>query len=134
MTLTRLSTDEEIANYEAAESPNDLPKKGLERDDTQSLNVSRLQVYGAIDTEIDYARLFVAPERKYYVTHTIGEFILMLNQYVAQAQQKWTHHSDGIDGFPESLHEVRKIAAIAARCMIEHGAPQRIFPTKSAGE
>jgi|SRR5579862_6973583 len=86
---------------------------------------SRREVVAAIDSEVDYAKSFVLPERRYYRTHTLGEFILMINQYAAQAQEKWTHHSDVGEGFPESLHEVRKIAALAFRCMEQHGAPKR---------
>lgn len=100
----------------------------IERDVTTH-RTSRGQVYTAIDTERDYQDSFVLPERRYYQTHTLGEFILMLNQYAAQAQQKWTHHTDAVEGFPESLHEVRKIAALAVRCMEQHGAPFRELPT-----
>lgn len=88
----------------------------------------RSEVYRAIDTERTFQDSFVMPDRDYYMTHTLGEFILMLNQYAAQAQQKWTHHSDRVDGFPESLHEIRKLAAIAVRCMEQHGAPSRDLP------
>jgi len=90
---------------------------------------SRSDAYKAIDSERDFQDSFVLPERQYYQTHTLGEFILMLNQYAAQAQEKWTHHSDKED-VPPSLHEVRKIAAIAVRCMEQHGAPKRIPPEK----
>jgi uncharacterized protein CbrC (UPF0167 family) len=85
---------------------------------------ARADVYAAIDTERDFQDSFIA-DKEYYITHTLGEFILMLNQYAAQAQEKWTHHSDKEDGFPASLHEVRKIAALAVRCMEQHGAPRR---------
>lgn len=86
---------------------------------------SRVNVIKAIDSEVEYAKSFVLPERRYYRTHTLGEFILMINQYAAQAQEKWVHHSDNQD-VPESLHEVRKIAALAFRCMEQHGAPKRL--------
>lgn len=85
---------------------------------------TRAEVYKAIDSERDYQDNFVLPDRKYYQTHTLGEFILMLSQYADQARQKWTHHSDK-DAVPPSLEEVRKIAGIAVRCMEQHGAPQR---------
>lgn len=98
---------------------------GLERDDNISVNVPRPDVYAAIDTEIDYAESFVVPDRGYYAQHTLGEFILMINQYAAQAQEKWVHHAGDLDDHPISLHEVRKIAALCARCMIQHGAPTR---------
>jgi hypothetical protein len=104
---------------------------GIERDDSVSRNIPRADVYAAIDGEISFAESFVLPEKRYYATHTLGEFILMLNQYAAQAQQKWTHHGEQEDGHPISLHEVRKIAAIAARCMIQHGAPVRKRPTQA---
>lgn len=85
---------------------------------------TRSETYDAIDSERDFQDSFVLPERQYFQTHTLGEFILMLNQYAAQAQEKWTHHKTGED-VPSSLHEVRKLAAIAVRCMEQHGAPFR---------
>lgn len=91
--------------------------------DVRTNPATRSQVYEAINTERDYQDSFVLPERQYYETHTLGEFILMLNQYAKQAMQKWTHHADVEP--PESLEEVRKIAAIAVRCMEQHGAPHR---------
>lgn len=87
--------------------------------------VARSEVYAAIDSERDFQDKFVIPERGYYPTHTLGEFVLMLNQYAAQAMQKWTHHKDSALGDEESLHEVRKVAALAVRCMEQHGAPKR---------
>ena len=84
---------------------------------------TRKEVYKAVDSEREFQDSFVLPERQYYQTHTLGEFILMLNQYAAQAQEKWTHHKD--TEVPESLHEVRKVAALAVRCMEQHGAPKR---------
>lgn len=92
---------------------------------------TRTEVYQAVNTERDFQDSFVLPDRQYYQTHTLGEFILMLNQYAAQCQQKWTHHSDKVDGYPESLHEVRKLAAIAVRCMEQHGAPLRELPKRA---
>lgn len=94
---------------------------------------TRADVYAAINTEREYQDSFVLPENEYWQTHTLGEFILMLNQYSAQAQDKWTHPTDpDAQGFEISLHEVRKIAALAVRCMEQHGAPPRILPAKAA--
>lgn len=93
--------------------------------DVASNMTPRFEVYKAVDGERDFQDMFVLPERRYYQTHTLGEFILMLGQYADQAREKWTHHSDGIDGHPESLHEIRKLAALAVRCMEQHGAPLR---------
>lgn len=108
-----------------------MSKQAIPRD-VETNVTDREAVIRAIDSEVEYAKSFVLPERRYYRTHTLGEFILMINQYAAQAQQKWTHHSDAHDDFPESLHEVRKIAALAFRCMEQHGAPLRtVIPSKS---
>lgn len=87
--------------------------------------VPRSDVYKAIDSEREYQEHFVIPDRGYYPTHTLGEFVLLLNQYAHQAMDKWSHHKDTAIGDEESLHEVRKIAAIAVRCMEQHGAPHR---------
>ena len=102
--------------------------------DVATHRTTRPEVYKAIDSERQYQDSFVLPEREYYITHTLGEFVLMINQYAAQAQASWTHHKDGDspDEFAPSLHEVRKIAALAVRCMEQHGAPMRVLPTKSA--
>src|SRR5277367_4994054 len=94
---------------------------------------TRADVYTAIDTEREYQDSFVLPDNEYWQTHTLGEFILMLNQYSAQAQTKWTHPTDpDLRGFENSLHEVRKIAALAVRCMEQHGAPLRVLPSRTA--
>lgn len=98
-------------------------KKALKRD-VRTNATDRKNVIKAIDSEVAYVKSFVLPERQYYQTHTLGEFVLMINQYAAQAMQKWTHHADNQE-YPESLHEVRKIAGLAFRCMEQHGAPLR---------
>lgn len=98
-------------------APNGIPR------DVATNVTTREEVYKAIDSERNFQDSFVMPERKYYNTHTLGEFILMIGQYADQARQKWTHHADVEP--PESLQEVRKVAALAVRCMEQHGAPHR---------
>ncbi len=53
---------------------------------------------------------------------TIGEFILMLSEYVDRAKHEWTTEKK-----PEmrALDMVRKVAGIAVNCMEKHGAPRR---------
>lgn len=104
-------------------------KKAIPRD-VVTHATTRPEVYKAIDSERDFQDSFVLPERQYYQTHTLGEFILIINQYAHQAMQNWTHHGEDIDGFPPSLHEVRKVAALAVRAMEQHGAPHRKVPEK----
>lgn len=53
---------------------------------------------------------------------SIGEFILLLNEYVDKARNAWT-----IEKAPElnTLEFIRKIAGITVNAMEQHGAPQR---------
>jgi hypothetical protein len=100
-------------------------KKAIPRD-VETCVTTREEVYRAVDTEREFQDSFVLPERQYYRTHTLGEFILMMGQYADQARAKWTRHTDAVDDFPESLHEVRKLVALGVRCMEQHGAPKRV--------
>lgn len=53
---------------------------------------------------------------------TVGEFLLLLGEYHAQARTAWSREPK-----PESatLHVMRKIAGIAVNCMEQHGVPRR---------
>lgn len=53
---------------------------------------------------------------------TVGEFLLLVDEYSARARHAWTGE---IKPEIETLHIMRKIAAIAWNCMEQHGAPQR---------
>ncbi|MHA2279925.1 MAG: hypothetical protein ACXAC5_03490 [Promethearchaeota archaeon] len=49
----------------------------------------------------------------------------MMSSYFRAAQDGWTNNA----GTVFALHEIRKIAAIAVRCMEEHGAyPRGAYP------
>lgn len=86
-------------------------------------SVLRKSVYDVIDGEREYQ------ERAWPTTtngpedhwHTVGEEIVLLNRYVQKATEEWSDKS----GDEPALHVVRKIAAIAVRCMERHGAPPR---------
>ena len=98
---------------------------------------TRFEAYQAINGERDFQDRFVIPARLFRKTHTLGEFIALISQYADQARAKWTREPDDypagrIDGFPESLHEVRKIAALAVSCMEQHGSPRRLTPKETA--
>lgn len=85
------------------------------------MKATRPQVYTAIDGERDYQKQFV-PAADFIVHKTIGEEVLLLCEYADRARKLWTDHPDA-DG--ECLHQIRKIAAIAVRCMEQHGALER---------
>lgn len=76
----------------------------------------------------------IAVERKYqdslgkYRTnepeHSVGDELTMLGTYLRKAEDAYTNNP----GVEMALHEIRKLAAIAVRCMETHGAPKRITP------
>ncbi len=84
----------------------------------------REEVYEAIDTERVYQdRLWrLANDPSFANELTIGEFILLLEEYTARARARWTTEPKPET---ESLHIIRKIAGIAVNCMEQHGAPTR---------
>lgn len=80
----------------------------------------REQVYKAIDGERDYQDS-LGPDRTDGSVKSVGDYITMLNTYQRRATDAWTN----IPGNRQALHEIRKIAAIAVRCMEEHGIELR---------
>ena len=85
----------------------------------------RDEVYAVIDGERLYQdSLWTVEEDGQTVPNdlTIGEFILLLEDYVAEARKQWAQEKK-----PEqrALNVVRKIAAISVNCMEQHGAPER---------
>lgn len=80
--------------------------------------IKRATVYAVIDSERAYQdRMWPVGETGL----TVGESIVLLQQYVTQAVEQWTSQV----GDQAALHQIRKVAAIAVRCMENHGAPYR---------
>lgn len=82
----------------------------------------RVEVYAAIDGERDYQNNLPSnrsedPTR----VRMVSEYLTMLDHYVRHAQDAWTTRA----GIEVPLHDMRKIAGLAVRCMEEWGAPQR---------
>ena len=87
---------------------------------------SRDQVYAAIDQERDYQDNVVKTDPKRFnanstFPHSVGDYLTLLSTYLRKAQDDWSLNA----GVEASLHQVRKIAAIAVHCMEDHGAPLR---------
>ncbi len=82
---------------------------------------TRAEVYAAIDGERDYQDALGA-NRTDGSAHTVGDYLTMLDTYLRRAQDDWT----GNPGNEQALDELRKVAAIAVRCLEEHGAPPRV--------
>ena len=87
--------------------------------------MSRKEVYKRIDEERDYQDSFVDDmvEASDGMSMSVGEEILLIEEYAAKARTEWTNDFDQ----PEvsALHMLRKIAGICVRCMENHGAPKR---------
>jgi hypothetical protein len=87
--------------------------------------VSRADVYAVIDGERDYQDAKWPKEkvsdRPIATEPTVGESVVLLQQYVTMAIEQWTSQV----GDQAALHQIRKIAAIAVRCMEYHGALPR---------
>ena len=84
---------------------------------------TRDEVYTAIDSERDYQdRVWHRKENTDPTALTIGEYILLLEEYTAHARREWT-----LEPKPEvnSLEFIRKVGGIAVNCMEQHGAPHR---------
>lgn len=82
---------------------------------------TRAKVYTAIDSERDYQ------DKKWGEMDaanplTVGEFVLLLEQYAAEARAVWSRE---FKPNTETVDIVRKVAGIAVNCMEQHGAPHR---------
>ncbi len=81
-------------------------------------------IYAAIESERAYQdALWKDSEHPEHSNPlTIGEFILLIEEYAMKARKEWSEEPK-----PEiaALNTIRKIAGIAVNCMEQHGAPQR---------
>ena len=79
-------------------------------------------VLDAIDSERAYQKKLWPGHEEPDNPLTIGEFLLLIEQYSSIAREEWTKEAK-----PElrTLEVFRKIAAIAVNCMEQHGALKR---------
>jgi hypothetical protein len=86
--------------------------------------IPREDVYKVIDGEREYQENLPGnrsenPKR----IRAVSEYLTMLDHYVRHAQDSWTTRA----GIEDPLNDMRKIAALAIRCMEEWGAIPREF-------
>jgi hypothetical protein len=81
---------------------------------------SRDEVYQAINSERSYQEALKGVRNPKY-RRTMGDYLTLLNHYIVEANQSYVKNR----GPAMPLHEFRKIAAIAVKCMEEFGAPKR---------
>ena len=84
--------------------------------------IPRADVYRVIDGEREYQEKLPGnrsedPKR----IRAVSEYLTMLDHYVRHAQDAWTTRA----GIEVPLQDMRKIAALAVRCMEEWGALPR---------
>ena len=81
--------------------------------------VRRQNAFRAVELERNYQDSLIRERLP------IGEEIALLLKYCHRALDKWTEDIHDIQ--KDSLVEIRKLAAIAVRCLENHGAPVRIY-------
>jgi hypothetical protein len=88
------------------------------------MKAMREQVYAALDSERDYQDANWPQDGRDGAPNplTIGEFLLLIEEYAAKARFEWAKEKK-----PEmkTLDVIRKIGSIAVNCMEQHGAPRR---------
>ena len=80
----------------------------------------RAEVYKAIDGERDYQDSLKGI-RSDGTKRSVGDYLIMMDHYLNHGKEFFAVNP----GFKMVLPDIRKIAAIAVRCMEEHGAPER---------
>lgn len=79
------------------------------------------EVILALDEELAYISRLQEMGRADAVDYGVPGQIVTLATYVRKAQDVWVNNA----GELQSLHELRKVAAIAIRALLQHGCPRR---------
>lgn len=89
--------------------------------------MKRGKIFGAIVGERMYQDAQLDKGRFQGKVHTVGEELLLMKVYLDKAIVKY---ADNFGDAP-ALHGIRKVAALAVRCMENHGAlPREITGTE----
>jgi len=83
--------------------------------------MKREKVFGAIISERYYQDAQLEKGRFEKKVHSVGEELLLMKRYLDKAMIKY---ADNFGDAP-ALHGIRKLAALAVRCMENHGALPR---------
>ena len=86
------------------------------------MTIPRSEVYEAIDTERAYQDRLWQNQAGGPNNLTVGEFLLLAEEYLAQARAAW---SKEVKPEVNALESIRKVAGIVVNCMEQHGAPHR---------
>lgn len=83
--------------------------------------MKRDEVYRAIDGEREFQDNLFPTVKGQNRKFTVGEELLLISQYLNEARTDWTSY----DTDTKTLNSVRIIAALAVRCMENHGVTAR---------
>ena len=87
----------------------------------------RTEIYKRLDTERDYQDLRWTPRREANGTpdeeKPVAEWVNYIEYHVSAAKNEVYHLNT-----EEALAHVRKVAALAVRCLELHGCPERVIP------
>lgn len=102
-------------------------KNGFELIENKKNNMKRTDIYKCLDTERDYQDLRWSPRREKNQTpdeqKPPSEWINYIEHHLNMAKIEIYHLND-----ENALAEIRKVAALAVRCLELHGCPERIIP------
>lgn len=79
--------------------------------------MNRVDVYRAIDAERELQDNLFPTVKGQNRKFTVGENLLLISQYLDEARIDWSSY----DTDTKALNSVRIIAALAVRCMEQHG-------------
>lgn len=85
-------------------------------------NEHRRDAFEAINSELDYQER-VWPSPSDIPTLSVGEEILLMEEYLLKARAEWQQSRDPDER--TALEMIRKITATGVRCMAHHGSIPR---------
>ncbi len=80
------------------------------------MSLTRKEVFNLITEERSRAQAIVR-DLGYSEHHTIGEHLVLIETYLRQTFDSYTHHT----GNDEALRELVKTVALGVRCLEQHG-------------
>lgn len=83
--------------------------------------MKRGKIFGVIVGERKYQDAQLEKGRFQQQVHTVGEELLLMKAYLNKAVEAYANNF----GDAPALHGIRKVAALAVRCMENHGALPR---------
>lgn len=96
------------------------------------MNVTRIAVYAAIDSERQYQQAMSEAahgDPSEDGKKKLEQFVLYMDHYMTQLKAQLST-TWGPDAYREPLHTIRKITALGVAAMEVHGAPLRLKATK----